>query len=192
MKKEILRAGTWTDFAGRTRKFTERDVEKIAKSFNEENGRNIQGRNVPLFIGHPSGASRAYGWVKKLIRDGDKLFAEFKEIPEKAIEGLKKAAYKDVSISLNSIDGHILQHVGLTNMPAVVGMEGFEFEGGSVGIEYSYIEEKGFFAKTLNIINQLFAVKSTTVQTLIFDKSRFKTEDSVRAWIKNHPPFKVM
>lgn len=149
MQKEVFRTGTWTDSAGRTRKFVEKDIDKIVSLFDEKTGRNSQGRNVPLFVGHPTGASRAYGWVKKVWRDGKKMFAEFKEIPEKAKKGLENSVFKDVSISLDSIKGHILEHVGLTNMPAVAGMDGFEFEAFSESVEYTSIDEDDRLVETL-------------------------------------------
>jgi len=127
MEKEVFKAGKWTDSSGRTRSFSEADIDQIVASFNEKTGRNSQGRNVPLFIGHPSGEAPAYGWVEKVWRQGKSMFAKFKDIPKKMKSALDDKAFKDVSISLDGIKGHVLQHIGLTNMPAVAGLAGFEF-----------------------------------------------------------------
>ncbi len=137
MEKEVFRAGKWTDSSGRSREFTEDDLDKITATFNEKSGRNIENREVPLVIGHPNGEAPAFGVVEKLWRNGKKLFAKFKDIPEKMAGALKDdKRWRDVSISLNSIKDHVIQHVGLTNFPAVAGMGGFKFKHLGESVQY--------------------------------------------------------
>ena len=59
MKKEVFRAGTFTDSNGVKRTWTEADVKKIADQFDNEKGENSEGYKVPLFLAHPENEAEA-------------------------------------------------------------------------------------------------------------------------------------
>lgn len=126
MEKEVFRAGTWTDARGREKKFTAKDVSEIASNFNNSKSENKEGYKVPLFLGHPwdESTAPALGWVERVTANGKSLFATFKDVSDTAKEVIAKKTYRDVSIS---IFNNILQHVGLTNTPAVAGLADFQY-----------------------------------------------------------------
>lgn len=127
MKKEIFRVGTFTDANGKTKKFTETDLDEIVKNFDSSTSLNSEGRKVPLFLAHPSDESSApaLAWVKSVWKEGKSLFAEFEKITEDAKNAIKNFSFRDVSISIWK---KILQHIGLTNTPAVSLLGDFQFK----------------------------------------------------------------
>ena len=78
---EIARTGTFTDSAGRPQTFTERDLAAIASAYDPAR------RDAPLTFGHPaSDSAPAFGWAEQLKSEGGKLFARFRDVPEKVRE----------------------------------------------------------------------------------------------------------
>jgi len=154
MIKEIFKAGTWTDSSGKTRKFTNNDLDEIIAGFDNSKSLTTEGRRVPLTPGHPSDDDPALGWVKRLWREGSKLMAEFVDIVPKAVEAIKAKSFREVSIALT---GKILRHVGLLGAvpPAVPGMGGFEFSDGDY-TEYKYQEDEDEDKKIEGIFTRLF------------------------------------
>ncbi len=112
----VFRAGTWTDSAGRTRTWTEQDLERIAASYDPSR------HEAPVVVGHPRDNAPAYGWVEALERRGDMLWAKLKDLTSEFVEWLQKRLYKKRSISLYP-DGS-LRHVGFLGAapPAVKGL----------------------------------------------------------------------
>lgn len=125
--KEVLRTGTFTDASGKTVKITEKDINAIAANFNSDKSENSEGYRVPLFLGHPQNESTApaHGWVKRVFAEGGRLLAEFDKLTEAADKAIKNFSFRDVSVSIFK---NILQHIGLTNTPAVPGLADFQFE----------------------------------------------------------------
>jgi len=127
MKKELFRAGTWTDASGKTHTFTGDQVKGIARTFSNVTKLNSKGNAVPIVPGHPKGDTPALAWLEKVWTEGEgtatRLFGEIGEIADKAQDLIGKA-WKNVSISLSE---GVLRHVGLTNFPAVEGLTAFKF-----------------------------------------------------------------
>lgn len=92
--KEIFSVGNWngTDIDSS-------DLDEIIKAF-EEN----QNLKLPLKLGHTTDQKLiqadglpAAGWISKLYRKGEKLMADFTDIPAKIYELIEKKAYRQVS-----------------------------------------------------------------------------------------------
>src|SRR4030042_107970 len=114
---EIFKIGTHTDSAGKTREWTDKDLEEIAALYNPEIN------EAPIVIGHPEHDSPAYGWVESLRVDGGKLLAKVKDVAEEFKDWVRKGLYKKVSIALYPDLG--LRHVGFLGAtpPAVKGLK---------------------------------------------------------------------
>lgn len=162
MKKEIFRAGRWTDGAGNTRDWTESDLDSIAKTFSEETGRNSNGHEVPLTPGHPKDDTPALGVVKKLWREGKSLWAEFKDVKDEVIDLVKDKTFRDVSIALKE---GVLRHVGLTNIPAVPGLTAFKFADPEFETWEFSEDETGLFKRFSNwLVNHPVAAQVKNTQ----------------------------
>ena len=118
---EVFKTGLHTDSSGNTKKWTEKDVDKIVSSYAARKN------DAPAVIGHPKSNSPAYGWIKELKRDGDKLLAKVEPTVKEFVEWVRKKLYKHVSISLRP--DLSLRHVGFLGgaPPAVKGLKVPEF-----------------------------------------------------------------
>ena len=118
---EVFKTGTHTDSRGNTKKWTEKDVDKIVSSYAARKN------EAPAVIGHPKSNSPAYGWVKELKRDDDKLLAKVEPTVKEFVDWVRKKLYKHVSISLRP--DLSLRHVGFLGAaaPAVKGLKVPEF-----------------------------------------------------------------
>lgn len=92
---EIFSSGKWNGD-----EYTQEDLDKMVAAFNDTQ----MGSRPPLKLGHDDNQAilqndgyPAAGWVGKLYRVGQKLIADFVDIPEKIYELLKRGAYKKVS-----------------------------------------------------------------------------------------------
>lgn len=131
---EIARTGTFTDSAGRPQTFTERDLAAIAQHYDP------QKRDAPLTFGHPaSDKAPAFGWAEQLKSEGGKLFARFRDVPEKVRELVAGGHYRHVSMSLMP-DRVSLRHVALLGaaQPAIDGLKAVEFEDGGDAITVDF------------------------------------------------------
>ncbi|WP_132098480.1 hypothetical protein [Gulbenkiania mobilis] len=87
---------------------------------------------APLVIGHPQDNTPAYGWVARLVAEGDDLFAEVDTIDPLLADAIRVGMYRKISASLylpespaNPVPGVLyLRHVGLLGgaAPAVKGL----------------------------------------------------------------------
>ncbi len=156
----ILRTGTFKDNSGKEHTFTEKDLDTIAEKYNS--GKD----EAPIVVGHPKTNSPAFGWVEKLKRVGDKLFAIPKQLNEDFVEAVKKGAYKKISVSL--YPDKKLRHVGFLGgaAPAVKGLPAVEFseeEADSFeyeGVEFSEEEKKEKSKSAIDLSELKEAVKS--------------------------------
>jgi len=96
--REIFSAGTWN---GDT--YTVEDLDEVVRAYNETSAT----WKPPLKLGHDDDQKilqadgyPAAGWVGKVYRKGEKLFADFIDIPEKVYDLLVNGAYKKVSSEL--------------------------------------------------------------------------------------------
>lgn len=120
----IFKTGTHTDSQGRTKTWTEEDLERIVESYDPEQ------REAPLVLGHPRDDAPAYGWVEALRRAGQELQARFKQVPEELRKAVEAGRYKYKSIAL--YPDKSLRHVALlgAEQPAVPGLGSASFQGG--------------------------------------------------------------
>ena len=126
IKKEVLRTGTFIDARGKTVTITDKTLAALVDNFSSDKSLNSEGYKVPLFLGHPEdeSTSPAHGWVKSLAKVGATLVAEFEKLTEGAEKAIKDFSFRDVSVSVYR---NILQHIGLTNTPAVPGLADFQY-----------------------------------------------------------------
>lgn len=118
----IFRAGTHTDSSGRTRTWTEGDLERIVSNFNRRT------EDPPIVFGHPKDSDPAQGWFSALRKSGDFLQAQFARLTDKARKGVDNKAYKYGSLSLTP--ELKIRHFGLLGAvpPAVKGLGEIEFQ----------------------------------------------------------------
>ncbi|MFR6036052.1 MAG: phage protease [Desulfovibrio piger] len=131
---EIARTGTFTDSSGRPQTFTERDLAAIASAYDPTR------RDAPLTFGHPaSDSAPAFGWAEQLKSEGGKLFARFRDVPEKVRELVAGGHYRHVSMSLMP-DRVSLRHVALLGaaQPAIDGLAAVEFADGGDAITVDF------------------------------------------------------
>ena len=121
----IFKTGTWTDSSGQTRKWTEEDLDRIVEKYNSQ-----KEHEAPVVIGHPKDNAPAWGWVERLKREGNILYAKLKDVADEFKEWVKKGLYKKRSISL--YPDLTLRHVGFLGAmpPAVKGLPDVSFKEG--------------------------------------------------------------
>tara|TARA_Y100001954_G_scaffold239591_1_gene316131 strand:- start:3207 stop:4058 length:852 start_codon:yes stop_codon:yes gene_type:complete len=124
----IFKTGTHTDSSGRTRTWTDADLSKIIKVFNQRT------EDPPVVFGHPQDNEPAEGWIVALRKSGDFLQAQFARLSDKAKKSVKNKRHKYGSLSLTT--GLRIRHFGLLGAvpPAVKGLGEVEFEQGDDGI----------------------------------------------------------
>lgn len=129
---EIFKTGIHTSANGTTKDWTVSDLDAIVSKFEKNKS------TVPIVIGHPKTNNPAYGWVDKLKREGDRLFAKFTQVNAEFAEWVNKGLYKNRSIAL--YPDLTLRHIGFLGAmpPAVKGLAEFQFkENKSVFEEYA-------------------------------------------------------
>ncbi len=113
---EIFAAGTWTDAFGITSTWEESDLDAMVKAFKD-------GQEIALKVGHTSDifnlklaadlgvplemiigefgmGAMGLGKVDTLVRSGDKLVADFKDVPEPLANLIEGGSYDAVSVEL--------------------------------------------------------------------------------------------
>lgn len=120
----IFKTGKHTDSNGNEREWTENDLDKIIESYDKTK------HEAPIVIGHPKTNAPAFGWIEKLKRVGDTLYALPSQLAQEFVEMVNKGLFKKRSISLYP-DG-TLRHVGFLGAqpPAVKGLPDVEFKEG--------------------------------------------------------------
>ncbi|MBR6421945.1 hypothetical protein IKS86_04475 [bacterium] len=143
---EIFQTGKWTSAQGKTKTYNTDDLDKIVSKFDPKN-------QIPATVGHPEkDTAPAYGWMKALKREGEKLLGDFEFVPE-FLELLKKGIYKNRSIGLK--DGAI-NHVAFLGgvLPAVKGMEDISFSEDNEIETYESNETPSILEETKNMENE--------------------------------------
>lgn len=118
---EVLKAGKVLD---RDLTITEKMLSDYVTNFN--NG--VYGTEIQVNLGH-NREGEAAGWIRSLMKVGDRLLAEVEWTPL-GIEKIKSKQYRFTSSELSSVRHHktgkiipnVLIGVGLTNIPAVKGL----------------------------------------------------------------------
>jgi len=134
----IFRTGTHTDSSGRTRTWTDSDLEKIASNYSQRT------EDAPVVFGHPKASDPAQGWFEQVRKSDDFLQAQFAQVSDKARKGLDNGDYKYGSLSLTP--DLKIRHFGLLGAvpPAVKGLGRVEFQddgGLTVDINFSEPEK---------------------------------------------------
>lgn len=93
----VFRAGMWKGF-----RYTVQHLEEMIRNFNDRIIRPyLQITDDGTHRGaRPVLASLAFGWVEKLWRDGERLYADFKQVPETIAKLIVKGALKQSSIEV--------------------------------------------------------------------------------------------
>jgi hypothetical protein len=122
MEIEVFKSGTWTDSSGNARIWTEEDLERIVQQYNSQ-----KEHEAPIVIGHPKDNAPAYGWVERLEKRGQSIWAKIKPTVQEFVDWVKQGLYKKVSISL--YPDLLLRHIGFLGAmpPAVKGLQVPEF-----------------------------------------------------------------
>jgi hypothetical protein len=115
---EVFKAGNHVTSAGVPCTFTRDDLDQMAA--NHALGA------APAVLGHPKHDAPAYAWVGEYKRDGDSLFAKFKDINPAFEQGVKTGAYRNRSVSVykDKACGYRVRHVGWLGAapPAIDGL----------------------------------------------------------------------
>ena len=121
----VFKAGMHTSANGVTKTYTNEDIDKSCKLYNEQDKASYH--EAPLVVGHPKTNAPAFGWVKRFYREGDYMMAEPKEVNKDFEEAVKDGLYKKRSISF--YPSGLPRHVGFLGAmpPAVKGLPGVEF-----------------------------------------------------------------
>ncbi len=96
----ILKVGKWTDMQGTNVEFSLKDLDEISKNTNALLKSNIL--EPPLKLGHNESQNLtdglpALGYVSKVYRLGNVLYADFQNVPEVIYNLIKNRAYSKVS-----------------------------------------------------------------------------------------------
>jgi hypothetical protein len=135
----VFRTGKHTDSAGKTTEFTLDTLNTIASLYNERVATQIN-NEAPIVKGHPKADEPAYGWIKELKVENERLYARIDEIDIEFEQEVKDKKYKNVSIALNS--DLSLKHVGFLGAvpPAVKELENIQFNSEEVTINWYFSE----------------------------------------------------
>lgn len=120
---EVFRAGTHTDSAGKRHTFGVGTLDEMAA--NHALGA------APAVLGHPKHDDPAYAWVDGFKREGDSLYAQFKDVNPAFEAGVQAGAYRNRSVSVyqDAANGWRVRHVGWLGAmpPAIDGLKPVAF-----------------------------------------------------------------
>lgn len=156
-RKEVMRCGVFqhpndpTDFFVTTRERMDKWVENFNKNL----------KRVPVPLTHTDDPEKNSGWVEKLERVEDSMYAYINFTSDAARELVDAGTIGDTSIMIdtNFTDdkgeryGEVIDHICLTNNPHIQNLKGFEkvgvgFEGVAIKNKYIKFEEVSMVGKT--------------------------------------------
>lgn len=113
----IFKSGTHTSANGQTRTWSDADLDALAAN---------TGQNAPIVIRHPKDQDKAveFGKIARLRRFGDKLMAQYRDVPEILSMAVKEGLNLAKSVSIDPVKMEI-RHIGLLGVgqaPAVEGL----------------------------------------------------------------------
>lgn len=96
----------------------------------------------PIVVGHPKHNDPAFGWIEKLKKTGNTLYAKFKDVVPEFENLVKRGVFKKRSASFYP-DGRI-RHVGFLGAvpPAVKGLADLKFMEGEKTMSFEFDESK--------------------------------------------------
>lgn len=128
---EIFRTGNHTTSKGAELSFSDADLAAIAASYDPAN------YEAPIVVGHPKTNAPAYGWIRSVVVNGDRLIAIPDQVNADFSEMVRAGSFKTRSVALyrpdqagNPTPGQYhLRHVGFLGAepPAVKGLKAVEF-----------------------------------------------------------------
>ncbi len=126
---EIFRAGVNRDATGTQHSFTNEQVAQLAANYDPAYF------EAPIVVGHPADNAPAYGWVEKLVAEGPKLLASFKQVDPGFSKLVEQGRFKNRSVSFYKDlggKGLSLRHVGFlgARAPAIKGLAPIKFQEG--------------------------------------------------------------
>lgn len=147
---------------------------------------------APVWLGHPedhdqggSNEPKALAWIDEVLAVGNKLYVSFSYISDEMKSLIDAQSFKRVSIEIvkyNTDDGKELPYlyaVGLTNRPAVKGLEPISFAGKT--FNYNYSERSVFNEKFQNYNdNKMNQYLIKIAELFGLDVSKFTTESSLQ------------
>lgn len=146
---EIFRTGTHVSASGQEANYSADDLAAIATAYDPEV------YSAPIVVGHPKTDAPAYGWIKSLKFEDDKLIAEADHVDQDFQELVKAGRYRNVSASFylpnhksNPSPGVMaLRHVGFLGAkpPAVKGLKAVQFDDEPEEVvEFATVESAGW------------------------------------------------
>lgn len=172
---EIFSAGVWNGD-----KYTTQDLDEMVNAFEE----NKVGFRPFLKLGHDrdqkilqNSGMPAAGWIGRVFRKGDKLLADFIDIPKKIFELIEKKAYRKVSSEIYwniNVEGKTFKR-----MLGAVALLGAENPGvmnlddilANFGLKYDTIK---------NYTDNEFEIKSYNLENLEGESMAEKTEEQIK------------
>lgn len=131
---EVFRAGDY----GSKGNFTVADLDRMAEDYDPSM------HEAPVVIGHPAEDAPAWGWVEKLRRAGNSLWAKLRQVQPEFEDMVRRGLFKQRSIALYSqfekTGRPYLRHLGFLGAapPHVKGLKPlFGFSGYAQVIEFS-------------------------------------------------------
>src|SRR3990172_3809988 len=115
---QIFRAGAYPGKLG----VTVEDLDRMARDYDP------QRHEAPIVLGHPETDAPAMGWVEKLRRVGDALWAKARQVSPELRRAVREGRFGKISMAVYpefaATGGMYLRHVGLlgAEIPAVKGL----------------------------------------------------------------------
>ncbi len=147
---EIFRAGSHVDGQGVTRHYTRADIVQMAEGYDPAL------HEAPLTVGHPEHDLPAYGWVRRLVADGDRLvLREHRDVEPQFAEMVRTRRFPKRSTSFYSPDhpgnpkpgSWYVRHIGFLGAqpPGVKGLKEIAFadDPDVVCVSFSEADDSG-------------------------------------------------
>ncbi len=176
----VFKTGTHTDAAGNTKDWTDADLDKIASSYQPDK------HEAPVVIGHPKDNAPAYGWVESLKRDGNMLYAKFKDLAPEFVDMVRNKLFKKRSISL--YPDLSLRHVGFLGAvpPAVKGLPDVAFKAKEKHVDIEFGDCRNCAGCKSEIDAHVRAPVETHGRASVLSGGKFLEEKSMKwfEWLK--------
>lgn len=160
----VFTAGEHTDMSGRTRQWTESDLDTIVAASDPSTN------DAPAVFGHPRLDAPRYGTVSALKRAGKLLYVKFRDVAADFADAVNKKLYPNLSVGIDK--NHRLTHVGFlgAHPPAIEGLPPATFAAPDQDATVYQ-----FAAPEMNIINRLFR----RLRDIFIEKYDTETADRV-------------
>jgi len=170
----VFSSGTHTDSAGRTKPWTNDELDEIVANTKARAEKNLFS-SAPLVVGHPKNNDPAFGWLLDVKREGDVLLAKADEktLHDEFIKGVEKGLWPNRSVRIGKgKDGLYLRHVGFLGAapPAIEGMDAVY--AADEGEFFDYADADTY---TPNVLTRFMR----GVRDFIIDKFDIETADKV-------------